>query len=391
MAEPAPRKTPSSKNNALTPSAISHILDETQSHLILRYDAWRSSHQFSGLSLSSLYCLIALFFLVFFATESYLQNNTWHGQVLLGFAILTVFCFVYLRITSNRQGTNTFIVILLGGLCLFLFHTGGINATGPLWYFVFPLVAMYIQRLWLGILSVLVLFILTLLILSFQPAGFDPSIYSQDFLERLLAVYIAVSLMTFLYAFLRTSAELKMDNINRNYQNLANTDELTRLPNRRRMTEVLCQEIARTQRNQETFSIINFDIDHFKKINDEHGHDVGDAVLAAVPDIIHKVLRGQDICSRWGGEEFLVLLPETGLTGAKQVAERLRAAFEDYRIQYQGMELVVTISLGVVEYKDVFNLEDCLKQADKNLYRAKHAGRNCVVAGNQESGERREK
>ncbi|MEX2353387.1 MAG: GGDEF domain-containing protein [Gammaproteobacteria bacterium] len=371
----------SRKKFSITPSSISHILDETQGHLILRWDAWRSTHHRNEIGLSALYCLVALFFLVFFATEAFLRFQTLHAQVLLGFAILTVCCFAYLRTTGNKRSTNTFVVILFGALCLFLFYTSGINGTGPLWYFVFPLVALYIQRLWAGILSVLILFILTILLLTLQPAGFDPSLYSQDFIERLFAVYLAISIMAFLYAFIRTSAELNMDNINRNYRNLANTDELTKLPNRRRMTEVLYQEVARNQRNQTTFSIIIFDIDYFKKLNDLHGHDAGDAVLKAVPEIIHKILRSQDICARWGGEEFLVLLPETGLAGARHVAERLRTAFEEYITSHMDIDLSVTISLGVFEFKDAFDLDDCIKQADKNLYQAKHDGRNRVVAG----------
>jgi diguanylate cyclase (GGDEF)-like protein len=370
------------KKFVVTPSALGHILDETQGHLILRWDAWRSnSHRLNEFGLSSLYCLIALFFLVFFATESFLQHNTVHAQILLFFAILTVLCFVYLRMTSNKRSTNTLVVILLGALCLFLLYTGGVNGTGPLWYYVFPLVALYIQRLWAGIISVIALFILTLILLTYHPAGFSPAIYTPDFLKRFLAVYLAVSLLAFLYAFLRASAELQMNNMNRDFKYIANTDELTGLANRRRMTEVLYQEVARTRRNQSTFSIINFDIDYFKKINDNHGHDAGDAILRAVPDIIHRVLRTQDICSRWGGEEFLVLLPETGLEGATHVAERLRIAFENYRIRHDNTELSVTISLGVFEFKDAISLEDCLKQADKNLYEAKGADRNRVIAG----------
>jgi diguanylate cyclase (GGDEF)-like protein len=87
------------------------------------------------------------------------------------------------------------------------------------------------------------------------------------------------------------------------------------------------------------------------------------------------------MCARWGGEEFIVLLPETDLTGARRVADRLRTAFEDYRVQHGNHVLSATISLGVSEFRAAKNLEDCLKKADKNLYAAKAAGRNCVVAG----------
>ena len=380
MSEKTPKAEPQRRHLATRQGGVSEILDQTQSHLILRWDAWRNRMHFSAIGLPSLYCLLALFFLTFFATEAFFQHQTLHGQTLLAFALLTVGCFINLRITGNTRRTNTLIVALLGLLCLFLLYTGGIHGTGPLWYFVFPPVALFIQRLWAGVLSVCILFVITLLILSYQPAGFDPALYSPIFLERLFAVYMTVSAMSFLYAYARTSAELYMDDMRRSYRNMANTDELTGLANRRRMMDILYREISRSHRNQKPFSIVIFDIDYFKKINDQYGHDAGDALLRAVPDITRKVLRTPDICARWGGEEFLVLLPETDLDGAKRVAERLRTGFEEYRLQYGGAVLSMTVSLGISEFRNTGNLDACIKQADKNLYNAKAAGRNRVMA-----------
>lgn len=369
------------KSRAVMDTSIGDILDETQGHLILRWDAWRSSRPFGLLRLSAVYCLLALFFLILFATESFLRQETRHAQILLAFAIVTVLCFVYLRISGNIRRTNTFIVLLLGSLCLFLMYTGGTEGTGPIWYLVFPPVALFIQRLWAGFLSVTVLFGVTLVMIAWPPPGFDPLMYSPAFLERLLAVYLTVSVISFFYAFIRTSSELHMDNVNRDIENLANTDDLTLLPNRRRMTEILYQEVARTRRNHGTFSLILFDIDDFKRINDEYGHDAGDEVLQVVKGIALEVLRTQDICARWGGEEFLVLLPETGIKGAARVAERLRMVFENVSIASGEARIGVTISLGVYEFRSARNLEECIKQADKNLYQAKTGGRNRVVAG----------
>lgn len=365
------------------PSSINDILDETQSNLILRLEAWRSKKYFTEIGLPSLYCLIALVVLCVFAVEAFVQQQTFHARVLLIFAILTVGCFIHVRLTGNTRHTAAMIVTLLGLLCLFLFYTGGIAGTGPLWYFVFPLVALFILRLWAGVLAVVTLLILTLVLTLPGYFNLHPAIYTQTFLERFFAVYLTVSTIAFFYAYARTSTQLLTDNLNRNYQNLANTDDLTRLPNRRRMTEMLYQEVGRTRRNNGTFSIINFDIDSFKKVNDVYGHDAGDVILKAVPDIIRNVLRGQDVCSRWGGEEFLVLLPDTPTSGARQVAERLRRAFEQYRILYGELIMSVTVSLGVCEYRSADNLEDCIKQADKNLYKAKASGRNCIVDDQQ--------
>ena len=383
MTETAPGRRDAGTRSVLNTS-IGDILDETQGHLILRWDAWRSQKPVGMLRLSAIYCLLALFLLTFFATDSFLRQETRHAQILLSFAIVTVLCFVYLRTSRNVRRTNSFIVALLGALCLFLMYTGGIQGTGPLWYFAFPPVALFIQRLWAGLMSVTLLFLATLAMISWPAPGFDPSIYSAAFIVRLFAVYLTVSVMSFFYAYIRTSTELHMDNVNRDIRNLANTDELTLLPNRRRMTEILYQEVARTRRNRTTFSIIIFDVDHFKRVNDVYGHDAGDRVLGEIKDITLEVLRTQDICARWGGEEFLVLLPETGITGARRVAERLRVAFEAHAFVQGEHRLPITVSLGVYESSAARNLEDCLKQADKNLYLAKHAGRNRVVAGDED-------
>jgi len=372
---------PQSKGIRKSPRlGVSEILDQTQGHLILRFNAWCRPGFIKEIGLPALYCLIALICLIFFAIESFLHNETLHARILLVFAVLTMGCFIYLRLTGNRRTTNTFIVILLGTLCLFLLYTGGIGGTGPLWFFVFPLVALYIQKLWAGILSVIVLLLITVLLLAFPFAGFDPSIYSPVFIERFLAVYIAVSVMAALYAFVRTSAELNLESINETFQNLANTDELTGLPNRRRMQDVLYQEVSRMRRSRGRFSLINFDLDFFKSVNDEHGHECGDHVLQTIPDILRKVLRTQDTCARWGGEEFLVLLPETTLAGGKQVAERLRKAFAEYPLRCGDREFTVTASFGVTEFTHADDLDDCLKQADMNVYQAKKEGRNRVVA-----------
>jgi diguanylate cyclase (GGDEF)-like protein len=362
------------------PSRISDKLDETQSNLILRLEAWRSRKIVTRIGLPSLYCLVALVVLSVFAVESFIQQQTTHAQVLLVFALLTVGCFIHVRVTGNTRRTATMIVLLLGTLCLFLFYTGGINGTGPLWYFVFPLIALFIQRLWAGVIAVLLLLFITLGLTLSGYISLYPAVYTETFLERFFAVYLTISIISFFYAYARTSAQLFAENLNMNYRKLANTDDLTRLPNRRRMTEMLFQEVGRTRRKNGTFSLINFDIDYFKKINDRYGHDAGDVILKAVPEVIRSVLRGQDVCSRWGGEEFLILLPDTPLKGACHVAERLRKAFEQYRIQYGELEISVTVSVGVCEFDPASTLEDCIKQSDRNLYKAKASGRNCVIA-----------
>ena len=171
----------------------------------------------------------------------------------------------------------------------------------------------------------------------------------------------------------------RTEELERSYEKLklaSQTDPLTNLLNRRTCEEKFKYEIDRYQRTKVPFSIILGDIDHFKNINDTYGHNVGDYVLVEVAKILSQTSRKTDINFRWGGEEFLILLPDTELEGGIIVGEKIREKIEAFEFEYEGEQLCVTISLGVSEYEEEQFMEDCLKVADERLYDAKKAGRN---------------
>jgi len=153
----------------------------------------------------------------------------------------------------------------------------------------------------------------------------------------------------------------------------ATHDLLTGLYNRRRLESLLELEIGRAQRYGRPFSVALLDIDGFKAINDRHGHDAGDAVLRRLGGVFRERLRDSDLPGRWGGEEFVILLPETDAPGALEVAETLRGATADTGFAPVGQ---ITISLGVAGYREGDTLDGLLRRADQALYRAKAAGRN---------------
>lgn len=160
----------------------------------------------------------------------------------------------------------------------------------------------------------------------------------------------------------------------------ANTDSLTRLFNRRKGWEVMEHEIARSNRYGWPLSMIMFDIDHFKTINDTHGHRTGDRVLMTVAAVARESIRSIDELIRWGGEEFIVLLPETELEAALPVAERLREAIAAIRVKIPNDELSITASIGVTRKDENSpDLETLLARADQALYIAKYLGRNRVA------------
>ncbi|MDR6962446.1 GGDEF domain-containing protein [Shewanella putrefaciens] len=161
-------------------------------------------------------------------------------------------------------------------------------------------------------------------------------------------------------------------------RNVANTDELTGLINRRSLTALIDREAARTLRTHASMSLVLCDIDYFKRINDSYGHAAGDHVLVNVANLLQGVLREYDVVARWGGEEFLLLLPNTDIIEAMKVAERLREIVACSHLSFEEQTIPVTMTLGVAVLGDE-NWHSTLARADEALYRGKRQGRNCVV------------
>jgi|GEM_PF-1581512 diguanylate cyclase (GGDEF)-like protein len=159
------------------------------------------------------------------------------------------------------------------------------------------------------------------------------------------------------------------------------TDYLTGIYNRRFFDKVLEQEIVRSRRKGNEFSVLFFDIDHFKKINDNYGHTVGDFILKALSELVQSKIRKSDIFARYGGEEFVVLLPETGERGAEILADKLRADVEYNVFKINGRQIQFTISIGllVVKHLDEANYDIIYKMSDDAMYKAKQQGRNRVI------------
>lgn len=152
-------------------------------------------------------------------------------------------------------------------------------------------------------------------------------------------------------------------------------DGLTKLNNHKKLFEQLNSEIADAKRTNKPLSVLLFDLDDFKKVNDNYGHIYGDQVLVNVADIIGKSIRNTDIAGRYGGEEFMVIFPNTNITKAVTISERIRKAIENYEFFYN---LTITISGGVKQYNGE-NVTALINSADKNLYEAKNKGKNQIV------------
>lgn len=193
------------------------------------------------------------------------------------------------------------------------------------------------------------------------------SVFEKTFMiseTSLFAILTLINLFIFYILRMKKEAERK-----------AVTDKLTGLFNRTIIDNLVEIEYERSKRTGKPISIILFDIDHFKKINDTYGHDKGDYVLKTIAQISKKTLRKSDYIIRWGGEEFLIILPETDLKGAINVAEKIRTNVENFYFKDIGR---VTVSLGVAQIKTNENIDSAIKRGDEALYLAKNKGRNRV-------------
>lgn len=158
----------------------------------------------------------------------------------------------------------------------------------------------------------------------------------------------------------------------------AMVDSLTGLPNRRGFDRIAMNAIEDARREHKSLSAMLLDLDHFKRLNDTHGHLAGDEVLTGFADDVRRCLRESDIICRWGGEEFIILLKDTNSSGARRVAEKIRLLAEQHTYVFTGAALQVTVSLGVTELHPGDTLQSLIARADQALYSAKQSGRNQV-------------
>lgn len=174
------------------------------------------------------------------------------------------------------------------------------------------------------------------------------------------------------------AANEEMATMNRNLQRISYTDELTGVYNRRFFNLALEKELSRSERYQNSFSLAILDIDHFKRINDEHGHSSGDMVLSEIGRILGVNSRASDVVCRFGGEEFAVILPETGLDGGKHFAEKMLQSVRDCEFNFDdGSKAKITASAGVSVYPSGGGtFDELVSTADQALYRAKKEGRD---------------
>ncbi|MDY6975365.1 MAG: GGDEF domain-containing protein [Pseudomonadota bacterium] len=257
-----------------------------------------------------------------------------------------------------------------------LVYTGGLNSTGL--YFIFPLI--FIQIIVVRFKPAMVYVAVTMVLAIYMLYNQDVIVakYSDEHVSRFLIAIFCFICVTFIGEnfWHKSRKEMLRENLERMRQ--ANTDPLTKLPNRRFLEAVFFERAIENPDAYFPLTVVVVDIDHFKKINDTYGHDIGDEVLIHFTSILKKVVRASDVIARTGGEEFLVLFPLAPLSQGVKLAEKMRKAVEKSPFIEGDINHSITASFGVATALTDDKLHANLKQADDNLYKAKNGGRNRV-------------
>ena len=177
----------------------------------------------------------------------------------------------------------------------------------------------------------------------------------------------------------KNSLKTLLSEMDRSLDLATRVDPMTGLANRRDIMEKMERELSRSERHQRTFSVMLVDLDNFKVVNDTHGYNDGDDVLVEVARVLRGCARSEDVCARWGGEEFLFLLTETNTEGALTLASKVLESISmtEFKANHPGIR--ITASIGLCEYQAGQTTHDCIARADQALQQAKQGGKNCYV------------
>ncbi len=278
--------------------------------------------------------------------------------------------YFYYKRTKDYTKTLIIFFISVSILAFYVFLLGGVGKVGFIWsillivlaYFLLPI--KYANR-FVFFYTSLIVFSILLYLKGVINLPYDKSALITIIMSIVITVYVA-----------NTIIQETLENL-QNLAKLANFDTLTLVYNRRKTFQILNDELDRAKRYKRPLSVLMIDIDNFKKLNDNYGHQFGDRILKEFANLLKSIVRKTDIVGRTGGEEFLVILPETDLEGAKKVAEKIREAVEK---NFKGCcSIDITVSIGATQVREpICSIDNILYEADMAMYKAKREGKNRV-------------
>jgi diguanylate cyclase (GGDEF)-like protein len=314
------------------------------------------------------YCII----LIYEGIEEFYDRRPFYllNYLILGVYIWLLFFFIYIRPNMHARvafsSVAVFFLIILAGRRLFIVPIPGLMPTSRAAGYIFFITAIFP-------------FILAITSVDLSP----PMDFISDVLNSWFSVVFIISIVTWtFYFFFLNSArlELELETARAELDLISRTDPLTNLYNRRHFDEQAQIEFERAKRSGFTNSILLLDIDDFKSINDVHGHDVGDAVLISLANVLRSELRSFDLVARYGGDEFIMMLTDTNTDEAFSIAERIRkrVSLTPFVVPRRIFNVTLSAGLATLHTRDS-DFRSLLKRGDDALYRAKEQGRNCVV------------
>lgn len=325
-----------------------------------------------------LLCFLTVPLLLFFGAKSYVNGFQAYGLSLFVFSGLVVASFVAYKFFGHWRYHRNFLVVTFTIFYFYLLVSGGESGTGIYWLYAYPLLVFSILGMHVGTLVLAAILSSSVCILLIPGWLHLELVYSESTKLRFIGSMAFVTIMAYTMERSRVSAAVAHARVSKALEDLARTDELTGLLNRRGMSERIDAELARSLRDHQEMSVVICDVDFFKKINDRFGHDIGDDVLVALADRLKATVRGSDSVGRWGGEEFIILLPNTRIEKAYVLIERIRESIAAEKFVFGQNALDVSISCGLASTKFSTEFSGLLKAADISLYDAKDQGRNCT-------------
>lgn len=315
---------------------------------------------------------------VFCAIYSYWRGEMDLATFYLGMAGVLLVClgayFIF-----NRENVSRFVLTLTLIAGYFYLLGGASDVTGLMWCLtILPvIIGSYGHRY--GAMILVALFILSVLFVSGFGLPLEAPDYDLATCVRFLSAFLIISTFSVGMDITRVRGLDEFHDLSLRVDRIAHQDQLTQLPNRHDMERRLENKYQNYRLSGEPFAVLLADLDNFKFINDRYGHDTGDDVLHAVADALAAPLRGEDIVARWGGNEFMILLPTATSKSAVDIAERLRKAVANLEMEALGDQLRISLSMGVASIDKCTGIDDLISTAENGLYQAKHMGRDMVV------------
>ncbi|MFQ3236036.1 MAG: diguanylate cyclase (GGDEF)-like protein [Paraglaciecola sp.] len=310
------------------------------------------------------------------------SSDFWLGLVLWLSCVLFFSSRLILKHNHIKNGYRFSADLVTFSLMILMFYlvvSGGFSSTGPLWIYIVPPVALFFGGMHTGLRNLGLFIAITSVILFYPDNQLLFVVYSDEFKSRLIYSFLTVSLLFCCYEYSRQRSFKVLQKLNQRFEHQARLDTLSGLQNRRGMLEKLEYEQQRRKRSQKSMTFMMCDIDHFKRINDHHGHEIGDVVIKQIAQLFAQGLRAQDSVARWGGGEFFFMLPETDQKQAYILAEKLRNKIATTLFCQPQKKLNITVSIGIYQLSTTDTTDQAIGHANDNLFRAKDAGRNITA------------